>query len=601
MSNLLDKSKLRKALPFLLTLAAGLGLGYLFFSGSGDEESHAGDAHQQAQEDATYTCSMHPQIRREEPGDCPICGMDLVPVSRLEDESETPAGMVSLRPEAQRLARIATAPVEAQIPVKSIRLTGTLEPDQSSMYTQSAHFAGRVERLYVDAEGEMVRAGQTVAEIYAPELIPAQQELLQAAAVREQQPALYQAAREKLQRMKVPAATLDRIEARGEVRTTMPIVADQSGHIIRLRLKEGGYVEAGAPVLALHNHRRLWLHLDAYEDELAFIQKGDPVTFTVAALPAERFTGRIHLVTPHVREGERSAQVRVVVENSGKQLKPGMLAVGQVKARMADSARLTVPSSAVLWTGARSVVFVAVENGASPGYQMRTVRLGPRLDEAYVVDSGLKAGEQVVRRGAFALDAAAQLNDQTSMMRPASLSQSQEQAMFRSSKRGGVAGPVGASPEGRKAVRILLEDYLALKRALTRDDTSEALKLGREMAQRIRSMRENAFSQKSARQRWKSHRDTLGRLLPHLQEARDLSELRRPFLYISGQMVQLVEAFQPQTEPLYLQFCPMADEDKGAFWLSREEAIRNPYYGAQMLSCGNVEETLPPATIKGNS
>ena len=596
MSFKFDKATLQKILPFLLALAFGLGLGYLFFSSPAAEDAHAGHTHEtHAPETTTYTCSMHPQIRQEEPGDCPICGMDLVPVSKMEEDSKTPAGMVSLRPEAQRLARIATAPVKKQIPVKSIRMTGTLAPDQSLMYTQSAHFEGRVERLYVDAEGEMVRAGQLVAEIYAPELIPAQKELLQAARVKTTQPKLYRAAREKLRRLKVPAATLDRIEARGEVRTTMPIMAGKSGHVIQVNLREGGYLRTGDPIFTLHNHRQLWLHLDAYENELPFIKKGDSVAFTVNALPSTQFTGRIALVTPHVREGERSARVRVVVENTDHQLKPGMLAVGQVQATMSDSPRLTIPASGVLWTGTRSVVFVALKGEETPGYQMRTVHLGPRLDDAYVVNSGLKAGERVVRRGAFALDAAAQLNDQPSMMRPAALRKQGTPGVFQSAKRGEAPKLEEVSPEGRKALQGLLKDYLALKSAMTRDDTARAMQQRRQLAERILSVNPESFTQKTARQRWHAHRDTLERLLTQLRNVQGLRRLRRVFVYISGQMVQIVEAFHPQNEPLYLQFCPMADDDKGAFWLSREEEIRNPYYGAQMLSCGNVEKALPPA------
>jgi Cu(I)/Ag(I) efflux system membrane fusion protein len=541
---------------------------------------------------------MHPQIRQQEAGDCPICGMDLVPVaetSASEEEASVDPRAVRLDPQAQRLGRVRTEAVTSVEPVRRLRLTGRIVPDRSRSYTLAAPFAGRIERLLVAEEGVMVKAGAVIARVYAPEMIPAQRALLQAARRKAAEPALYEAARRQLLRREIPPATLDRIEAAGEPLEYLPIVAEQSGHVVELHVRQGDYLERGHLVLSLHDHRRIWLHLDAYESDLPFLGRGDSVRFSVEALPGRRFRGVVDLVSPHVQQADRSAEVRVAVSNPEGRLKPGMLAVAELQARLEGGPRPSVPVGAVLWTGERSVVYVEEATGptAPPAYQMREVRLGPRLGRRYVVDSGLRTGEQVVAQGAFAVDAAAQLAGKPSMMAPGE-APPQAPAAVGASKKGGAPAPLALSAGQRRQLRPLLEAYLALKNALVEGRTEQAQRAALALAREADRLAEARFATEEARRRWGAHRDTLRQLLPTPLPADSLASLRARFVYVSGQMQQVAQAFRPQGDSLFVQFCPMADDDRGAYWLSRSEAIRNPYFGDQMLTCGNVDAAIPP-------
>ncbi|MBK7619019.1 MAG: efflux RND transporter periplasmic adaptor subunit [Flavobacteriales bacterium] len=361
--------------------------------------------------DQIWTCSMHPQIRMKQPGQCPICGMDLIPAA--SGDAEMDPMTVGLTEHAMKLANVRTMIVGMGGGTGNVRLTGKVVPDERRVYSQATHVAGRVEELLVNYTGETVFQGQELARVYSPELVTAQEELLQAARVREVQPSLYAAAREKLRNWKLTDAQIEAVIAANATSGVVPILADVSGVVVQKRADLGDYLKRGEVLYAVADLSKLWVQFDLYESDLAAMHIGDTVRYTVRSVPGKIFKGRITFIDPVVDPATRVARARVEVADGS--LKPGMFAIGMVQARHGHATALLVPRSAVLWTGPRSVVYVKEGEGR---FRMREVVLGAAMGNDVMIASGLEAGEEIVVNGTFIVDAAAQLNGTPSMMSP---------------------------------------------------------------------------------------------------------------------------------------------------------------------------------------
>lgn len=358
---------------------------------------------------------MDPQVRMHEPGQCPICGMDLIPLRQLEGDHD--AMEVSLSPGAQRLAGVRTAVVGQGSGSRQVRLTGRVEPDERLVSIQSAHVPGRIEELMVSFTGQSVRKGQELARIYSPELAAAQEELFQALAIRAEQPGLYNAVRQRLRNWRMSEEQIDALIASGQPQETYALLADVSGIVLERQGALGDYVSRGDMLYRIGDLSKVWVLFDVYESDLAWVKPGAEVEFTVRSLPGETFSGKISFVDPVIDPATRVARARVEVPNPKGQLKPDMFATGRVRGESrTDESEIVIPRSAILWTGERSVVYVAGESGH--GFLLREVTLGPSLGDSTVISSGLVAGESVVVNGAFNIDAAAQLSGLPSMMDP---------------------------------------------------------------------------------------------------------------------------------------------------------------------------------------
>lgn len=369
----------------------------------------------QARKATIWTCSMHPQIRMTKPGKCPICGMDLIPLVQGGAVEDSEA--IRFTKEATALANVQTTVVSRQQPVKELRLYGKLQADERLLQNQVAHIPGRIERLLVNFTGEPVRKGQALALIYSPELVTAQQELLETAKDKQQQPELYQAAKEKLHLWKLSDRQIAQIESIGRIKNNVEITANTSGIVTGKRVSNGDYVSQGMVLFDIANLSSLWVMFDAYESDLPFIKKGDKISFTIQALPGESFEGAIKFIDPVIDPTNRVSKVRVEIGNHTGKLKPEMFATGIIKANLSEyKNKIVVPSSAVLWTGKRSIVYVKQPNTEEHIFKMREIELGPKLGDSFVVEGGLSDGEQIITQGTFSVDAAAQLEGKPSMM-----------------------------------------------------------------------------------------------------------------------------------------------------------------------------------------
>ncbi len=547
-------------------LLLGLLLGYLFFGGGEKEVDPA--EHNHATEGTTWTCSMHPQIRQDKPGQCPICGMDLIPLAK---DGGAMSDDIVLSLDAVKLSGIQTSPVARGNLGQSIRLTGKVVADERKLTSQTAHFPGRIERLLVSFEGEQVRAGQVVAEMYSPELVAAQRELLETAKYKDSQPALYEAARRKLLRWKLSETQINRIVERGEVSERLPVHADVSGVVTSRQVARMDHVTEGQVLFEIADLSTVWVEFDAYEQDLSALRVGQPIRFSVAGVQSDSFAANIQYIDPVLDPLTRTANVRVTLANRGGKLRPGMFATGVVQARpVSQDDGLLVPRSAVLWTGTRSVVYVEVENQPEPTYRLREIDLGPVVGAFYRVDNGLSEGERVVSNGAFTVDAAAQLQQKPSMMNPESTAPT-------------TSLPTPAQISGKAPANLsdILLAYDAVKEALIASDASRAAAAAEKLMATVHKAPSGTIP------------SSWHKLIGQISGSKDLAAQREAFAQLSVDLIALVQKHGSKNT-LYVAHCPMAFDDRGADWLSRTAQISNPYYGEAMLRCGEVLDTLKP-------
>ncbi|MDR1357715.1 MAG: efflux RND transporter periplasmic adaptor subunit [Tannerellaceae bacterium] len=392
----------------------GIAAGWLFFGRTQEPESHN---HATGVADEVWTCSMHPQIRQDKPGKCPICAMELIRLVPSGSVS-TASADIMLSEEAAALADVQTARVTRGAAIKEIFLYGTIQSDERLARSEVAHAGGRIEKLHVNFTGETILEGQKIATIYSPTLLNAQRELLEAAdmyAADKSQAGLIEAARGKLRLMKLTDRQIAEIEASGQTSALTDIMAQAGGIVAARKVAEGDYVNQGSVLFELTGLSSVWAMFDAYEADLPYIRQGDRLTYTLQALPGKKYTGRVAFIDPSLDMTTRTAKVRVETSNPGLLLKPGMYALAKVETETLPST-LTAPKTAVLWTGKRSIVYVRRPNSPTPSFSLREVELGTSLGDMYSIISGLEEGEEVVTSGAFAIDASAQLEGKPSMM-----------------------------------------------------------------------------------------------------------------------------------------------------------------------------------------
>ena len=599
-----EKLNTQTILYLVLALAVGLLAGYVLFGGTSDEEVTMADGHTESDHAAEggaeiWTCSMHPQIQREEAGDCPICGMDLIPLAAGASNEPT---VLTMTEGAVALARVRTVavgdagaePGAGNGGAQVVNLTGRLAPDERTTAVQAAHVGGRVERMYVTYAGERVRSGQQIATIYAPTLVVAQEELLQARELAAVNPRLVEAARQKLRNLKVTDAQIDRLESSGEVLTNFPVYAQRGGTVLELKTEVGQYVTAGGALYTLTQLNQLWALFDAFEGDLARIRVGDRVTFTVPSLAADTFRARVTFIDPLIDPGTRTAAVRAEVDNRGGRLKPEMFVQGRIEVSPDKGRRspgsapaLTVPTTAVLWTGERSVVYVELPGAEVPTYEFREVTLGDRAGDGYRVLSGLAAGERVVVNGVFAIDASAQLNNKASMMNRNVLIKGRVAeavtALVVPNYRDGTPAAFRAQLTG------VASAYLPLKDRMVSTETADEELLA-PLRTAIAGV-DMSLVKGDAHQYWMQQLEAMNGHLGGLAKAGDVEAQRAQFGFFSQALINALTAFGVN-DTLYVQHCPMAYDNEGGNWISAEKEVRNPFFGDKMMTCGYVADEL---------
>lgn len=399
---------------YSLFLLIGLLLGWGIFHGSKSSEK-VEITNSETKESEVWTCAMHPQIRMEKAGKCPICAMDLIPVTQ-SGGSEIDQDAIHFTKESAQLANVETSVVSAQMPVKEIRLYGKIQADERLLQNQVSFVSGRIEKLLVNFTGETVNKAQVLAQIYSPELLTAQQELIESAKNKASQPEIYEAAKEKLRLWKLSEGQISEIENSGQVQSSIEILSTSAGIVTKKFVNKGDYVSQGSVLYEISDLSSVWVLFDAYESDLSFLKKGDKIDFTVSSLPGEIFSGKLAFIDPVVDPQTRVSKLRLEISNPKGKLKPEMFVTGILQAKLDEySGKMIIPETSVLWTGKRSLVYVKLP-GNDPVFRIREIELGPDLGNSFVVVSGLTEGEEIVSQGTFSVDAAAQLEGKESMM-----------------------------------------------------------------------------------------------------------------------------------------------------------------------------------------
>ena len=402
-----------------IVLIIGLIIGALVFSSSGDSDMAEYQTNGNADE-TIWTCSMHPQIRQHEPGLCPICAMELVPVSSTSagDEDVDP-NEIQLSASAAKLAEIQTVVVKRGIPQKTTNLLGKIKPDERNVAEITARYGGRLEKLSVNFTGQNVKKGQTLASIYSPDLITAQKELLEAIKYKDTNPSFYIAAKGKLKLWNLSDEQVAAIEREGEPQLYFDILSPISGTVTKRHVAIGEYIKKGTALFEVIDLTKVWLLFEAYESDLPWIKVSDKIEFALQSFPGKTYTGKVSYIDPFIDAATRVAQVRVEVPNPDLTLKPEMFATGTLESDFGkETNELLIPKTAILWTGKRSVVYVKIPNRSEISFLYREIVLGPEASNFYVVASGLSEGEEIAINGVFKIDASAQLAGKTSMMNP---------------------------------------------------------------------------------------------------------------------------------------------------------------------------------------
>jgi Cu(I)/Ag(I) efflux system membrane fusion protein len=357
-----------------------------------------------------YTCSMHPSVKQAGPGKCPICGMDLIRVTREQQEQ----GVVLIDEARRQLIGVKTGKVVEAPLSRSTRAVGRIAYDESTLTDVSLKVSGFVTKLVANKTGQRVTAGQTLLLFYSPELYNAQQDFLLATrgapaaptgGAPSHQEAFGRAARQRLHLLGLAEAQIASLEKNGVPSENIAIPAPASGFVIEKDVVEGASVEAGARLFRIAALSKVWVEAELYEADLAHVQVGQSATVTLDYLPGHAYEAKVAYVYPYVDPTVRTGRVRFELANKELELRPGMFA--SVELEGATEARLQVPAAAVVYTGPRRLVFVDLGDGR---FRPQEVRLGSEANGMYEVLSGLSAGDSVATSGVFLIAAEARIS-----------------------------------------------------------------------------------------------------------------------------------------------------------------------------------------------
>ncbi|MBD3890955.1 efflux RND transporter periplasmic adaptor subunit [Olleya sp. YSTF-M6] len=590
--------KNNKIVIYIGILVVGVLLGWLLFGGSSNEEiDHNHDA--VAATNQMWTCSMHPQIMQPEPGDCPICGMDLIPAESGSDGLM--ADQFKLTENAMALANIQTTVVgKGNVEGNTIKLSGKIAENEEANAVQVSYFAGRIERLNVSFTGEEVRKGQLLATIYSPELYAAQQELITAASLKESQPALYKAVRNKLKLWKLSENQINQIEETGKVKENFPVYATFSGTVTEKLVEQGDYIKQGQPLLKIANLNTVWGNFDVYENQIDRFKKGQEVMITTNAYPNKEFKGKVDFIDPVLNTKTRTVTLRVVLSNKDDVFKPGMFVTANIEGSTAKNDEvLSIPASSVLWTGERSVVYLKT-NPDQPIFEMREIKLGNQIGNEYEVVEGLFVGNEIVTNGTFTVDAAAQLQGKKSMMNKdgGKVMTGHEghlgmdnNASNKESDHTNMNERLEVSEKFQQQLNSVYNAYINLKDALVKEDSISTSANATTLLNKLNKVDMKLLSDNKAHNHWMSLEGEIKSSATSISETSDIKSQRDHFKHLSSHLINAVQLFGIN-EKVYVEFCPMADNNNGAYWLSKEEKVINPYFGEAMLTCGEVKQVI---------
>jgi len=546
-----------------------------------------------------YTCGMHPWVILPQPGDCPICHMELVPIDPAKFTGEITIDPVITQNIGVRVAPVASGPL-----TQTIRTVGKVDYDETAVRDINTRVDGWMEKLHVDYVGARVEEGQPLFDVFSRELYSAQEEFLIALRSSGAEDELVgfvpevgkdldrnlEAARRRLLLFGIGPDQVERLAREGEVSQTMTIASPYSGLVTEKHAFEGMRVTPGMLAYRIADLSRVWVFVTLYEYQLPFVREGQSAVMTLPYLPGQRFEGTVDFVYPWLQEKTREVRVRLEFPNPSLLLKPGMFATVELSGRLAEE-RTLAPREAVIDTGERAVAFVSLGGGK---FEPRDVRLGVQAEEGMVeVLSGLRPGELVVTSGQFLLDSEARIREALGKMIRGEMASEQQRA----------AALAGASeldhlPEAvAEDLGELLDRYLEIGAALAADRLEGTAEAARAVAAAVDRLLESELPGRA--HFWHEH-DEVARIRGKALElavAERLEDARLGFGDLGIALSELLRA--TGVPPAYGRevrelHCPMFREGQGgSIWLQAAGDVRNPFFGSVMLECFDRELSLP--------
>lgn len=600
-----------------------------------------------------WTCSMHPQIRLPNPGKCPICYMDLIPLETQEhahDEGEAPRYVMSEA--AKKLAEVQTDEVKRERASIIVRMVGLVYADETRAAALTSRVDGRLDEIYINFTGVRVNKGDPMVKIWSPTLIKSQVELFETLRSSEPDPSVIKGAEEKLIQYGLTPEQIEEIKEKKKPNLYVTLRAPINGVVTKKNALLGQFVKEGSEMYIIDDLSNVWVKMDAYESDIPWIRYGQTVRFTTRAMPGRTFSGKVQFIDPMVDMRTRSVKIRVEAPNPDLSLKPGMFVSGELEAEIDASGRviksewagkyicpvhptddgstqpgfcpdskmalqpasyfgyaddphpqlpLVIPASAALVTGKRAIVYVEVP-ADKPSYEGREVVLGPKAGTKYVVYEGLREGERVVTKGNFKIDSAMQILAKPSMMgAPPS---KPDQAVKEESDEEVVTRLEAPKPFLAQLTPVI-DGYLSLADALVNAKVEDSARLADELAAVVNRVKGDLLEPK-ARSFWKKQSRHMITRLKMLSAAKEIEKQRKAFDQLSDALSRSVMAFRHvKAGPLYLLYCPDALSRQGAYWLQTTPEPRNPYFGEttvkgqNMLTCGELTETIQPEGAPG--
>ena len=588
---------MKKYAIYIGILTIGLLLGWVIFGNSTNKEAEH-NHNETVKSDQKWTCSMHPQIMKSEPGDCPICGMDLIPAETSADGLL--ADQFKLSENAIALANIQTSIVgNSNQKDNFIKLSGKIAENEKSNAVQVSYFSGRIEKLNVSFTGEKINKGQLLATIYSPELYAAQQELITAANLKETQPKLYDAVKNKLKIWKLNEKQISQIETSGKVIENFPVYATVSGTVSEKLVEQGDYIKQGQPLLKIAKLNTVWGNFDVYENQLKNFKKGQQVLVSTNAYANEQFKAKVDFIDPVLNTKTRTVVLRVVLNNKNNKFKPGMFVEAKIKNNTANNNNaISIPASAVLWTGKRSVVYIKPDT-SKPVFEMKEIVLGKKSGDNYEVLEGLQNGDEIVSNGVFTIDAAAQLQGKKSMMNKIGGKVmtgheghlGMETTKTNKKDHSKMNERIQVSTIFQNQLEEVYDTYIKLKDELVKDNANNAIIASKEILENLSKVDMKQLTDKTAHNHWMSIEKEIKSSANSISNSSDITVQRNHFKHLSSHLIKSLKLFGINKK-VFVEFCPMANNNKGAFWLSTKEKISNPYYGQKMLTCGEIKQVI---------
>jgi len=606
------------------------------------------DQHKETSHPQLWTCSMHPQIKLPKPGKCPICFMDLIPLETgKEDLSGGSVPQYSMSEQAKKLAEVETSEAKRQRARIEVRMLGMVYEDETRAAVLTSRVDGRLDEIYVNFTGVQVTKGDPMVTIWSPTLIKSQVDLFESMRGGEPEEAVIKGGEEKLIQLGLTREQIAEIREKKKPLLYVTLKAPISGTVMKKFAVLGQFVKEGTEMYIINDLSHVWIKLDAYETDIPWIRYGQDVTFTTPSVPGRKFTGKVLFIDPMLDTKTRSVKVRVEAANPDLSLKPGMFVTAELQSEIDQSGRvikpewagkyvcpvhprdeagqapgtcpdskmalrpasaygysdekdpifpLVVPASAPLITGKRALVYVEVPDRDRPTYEAREVVLGPRAGDKYVIYDGLKEGERVVTRGNFKIDSAMQILARPSMMKPPQTTKT-DRALGKVEEE--VIRKLDAPRAFLDELTHVIQEYLKLKEALVDEDTEAVGKYATRLGEILRSVNAQSLDAR-ARGVWDDLSKTLINSLGLMVRTVNLDARRKVFDPLSEAFVKLLMSFRHvMTEPLVVFHCPMASDQRGAYWVQTGEDRRNPYFGHKpfkgqdMLTCGELVEKIP--------